>query len=153
MPFTIVEEYTPMAGQPSGLFYKTAKMPGGSLLRLATVVVDADARNGTYVLFSCLDLGPLPAVTELVVASRARSLDDAALAAQHDESMYRPIYRPSQLVCVEKDTPLRDALQLMLGHGLSYVPVTRDDAPVDVLSLREITLFLAGESESAEATA
>ena len=57
------------------------------------------------------------------------------------------VYRPSQLVCVERDTPLRHALHLMLGHGLTYVPVTKDDAPVDVLSLSEITLFLAGETD------
>ena len=82
IPFTIVEEYSPMAGQPGGLFYKTAKMPGGDLLRLATVVVDADEVNGTYTLFSCIAPLGAVAVTELVVASRARTMDDAAIADQ-----------------------------------------------------------------------
>ena len=55
-------------------------------------------------------------------------------------------WRPSHLTCVERTTPVRCALSLMLPTGLLYVPVLEDEKPADVVSLREIMLFLAQES-------
>ena len=34
---------------------------------------------------------------------------------------------------------------MMLGNGLLYVPVTEAKKPIDVLSMRDINLFLAPE--------
>ncbi len=52
-------------------------------------------------------------------------------------------YRPSTITCVERKTRLADALHLMLGNGLLYVPVTEDSRPIDIISMRDINLFLA----------
>jgi CBS domain-containing protein len=55
-------------------------------------------------------------------------------------------WRPSHLTCVVRSTPVRDCLSLMLPTGLLYVPVLEDEEPADVVSLRDIMLFLAQES-------
>ena len=57
---------------------------------------------------------------------------------------------PTHVTCVEKDTPVRDCLSLMLGNGLLYVPVIEDDedSVVDVISLKDITHFLARDPEA-----
>jgi CBS domain-containing protein len=52
-------------------------------------------------------------------------------------------YRPDTITCVERSTPIRDALRLMLGNGLLYVPVIENDLPTDIISMRDINLFLA----------
>ena len=54
-------------------------------------------------------------------------------------------WRPTHVTCVEKDTPVCDCLSLMLGNGLLYVPVISEveNAVVDVISLKDITHFLA----------
>merc|ERR1711988_934197 len=52
IPFTITELYTP-EGTP-GIYNKNAKMPGGGLLNLATVVVDV--QPAYMILFSCIDV-------------------------------------------------------------------------------------------------
>jgi hypothetical protein len=89
LPFTIKEVYSP-AGEESeeplpGVYNKNAAMPGGSLLTLPTVVVDAgEGQDGLYdyvILYSCLDrLGPITDpwgqhVDEIVIATRDRSID------------------------------------------------------------------------------
>ena len=51
-------------------------------------------------------------------------------------------YRPSNITCVERKTKVRDALSLMLGHGLLYLPVTDQKKPVSIISMRDINLFL-----------
>ena len=40
---------------------------------------------------------------------------------------------------------MKDCLSLMLGNGLLYVPVTEDNKPVNVVSMRDINLFLTPE--------
>lgn len=83
VPFTIVEQYTPNDANVNGWYTKNAKMPGGDLLSLPTVVVDAtsssDGLYDTMTLYSCLD--PLHAVqvTELIFATRSKDLDKATL--------------------------------------------------------------------------
>ena len=76
VPFALTETYTPMANASSGLYWKRARVPGGGLLKLRTVVVDVSpAAGGVFVLFSCA--GP---IKELVVASRTSTLDNETLA-------------------------------------------------------------------------
>ena len=76
-PFTINEAYTP-TGKGPGLFSKRAEMPGGKLLELATVVV---ATEPSLILFSCLKEPLIPAVTEIVIATRDKQVDDAVVQA------------------------------------------------------------------------
>ena len=52
-------------------------------------------------------------------------------------------YRPARVTCVTRETALRDCLSLMLGNGLLYVPVTEDKKPIDIVSMRDINLFLS----------
>ena len=52
-------------------------------------------------------------------------------------------YRPAHVTCVERKTPLRDVLGLMLGNGMLYAPVTEAKRPIDVISMRDINQFLA----------
>lgn len=52
-------------------------------------------------------------------------------------------YLPSHVTCVERTTRVTDCLALMLGNGFLYVPVTEAKKPVDVISMRDINLFLA----------
>ena len=63
-------------------------------------------------------------------------------------------YWPDTITCVERATPVRDCLRLMLGNGLLYVPVIDEsDRPVDVISMRDVNLFMAHgaqEGQSAE---
>ena len=54
-------------------------------------------------------------------------------------------YRPDNVTCVERSTRVKDCLSLMLGNGLLYVPVTEDKKPVNVVSMRDINLFLTPE--------
>ena len=77
IPFTINEAYTP-TGKGPGLFSKRAEMPGGKLLELATVVV---ATEPSLILFSCLKEPLIPAVTEIVIATRDKQVDDAVVQA------------------------------------------------------------------------
>lgn len=56
-------------------------------------------------------------------------------------------WRPTYVTCVERSTPVRDCLALMLGNGLLYVPVIEDERPVDVVSLKDVTLHLARDRE------
>ena len=77
LPFTINEAYTP-TGKGPGLFSKRAEMPGGKLLELATVVV---ATEPSLILFSCLKEPLIPAVTEIVIATRDKQVDDAVVQA------------------------------------------------------------------------
>lgn len=55
-------------------------------------------------------------------------------------------WHPSHLTCVERTTPVRDCLSLMLPTGLLFVPVLEDEKPADVISMRDVMLFLAQES-------
>ena len=41
---------------------------------------------------------------------------------------------------------VRDCLSLMLPTGLLFVPVLEDEKPADVISMRDVMLFLAQES-------
>lgn len=54
-------------------------------------------------------------------------------------------YRPDVLTCVERSTLLRDCLNLMIGTGLLYVPVVEAEQPVDIITMRDIMLYLAQE--------
>lgn len=59
-------------------------------------------------------------------------------------------YRPEHVTCVEQATPVRDCLALMLGNGLLYVPVLDElehGTPSDIIALRDITLFLARDTD------
>ena len=91
LPFRLIEEYTPSASGERGLYTKRALVPGGKHLQLPTVVVDVQS-NDSLVLFSCLSLGAFPAVTELVVATRARTAADAHVDAlvDHAQSLAVP---------------------------------------------------------------
>ena len=77
VPFTITEVYTPYNATTRGWYAKRAKMPGGQLLTLPTVVVDATA--DTMTLYSCINPLHAAQVNELVFASRSRTIDDATL--------------------------------------------------------------------------
>ena len=77
VPFTITEVYTPYNATTRGWFAKRAQMPGGKLLTLPTVVVDATA--DTMTLYSCINPLHAAQVNELVFASRSRTIDDATL--------------------------------------------------------------------------
>merc|ERR1711998_285197 len=89
IPFTITENYTPVAGSLDvrGYYNKNAAMPGGSLLTLPTVVVDAtESEDGsTYesmTLFSCAaDPHGIADVRELVFATRSKSISADELAS------------------------------------------------------------------------
>ena len=76
IPFTITEIYTPE--DKPGLYNKNAAMPGGKLLNLATVV--ADVQSTYVILFSCIDIA-VTHVTEVVIATRGRSVSDTDYAA------------------------------------------------------------------------
>ena len=77
VPFTIVEQYTPLNASIRGYFNKNAKMPGGSLLNLPTVVVDVTA--DTMILYSCISPLHAAKVNELVLASKSKAIDDPTL--------------------------------------------------------------------------
>jgi len=85
IPFTITENYTPVPGSldVQGYYNKNAAMPGGSLLTLPTVVVDAsESEDGstyeTMTLFSCAaDPHGIAYVSELVFATRGKSISAA----------------------------------------------------------------------------
>ena len=51
--------------------------------------------------------------------------------------------RPESITAVERATPVRDCLSLMLGNDFLYAPVTENKKPIDVVSLRDINLYLA----------
>ena len=71
-------------------------------------------------------------------------------AAAEDPSV-ADYYWPDTITCVERATPVRDCLRLMLGNGLLYVPVIDEsDRPVDVISMRDVNLFMAQEGLSVE---
>lgn len=75
VPFTITEIYTAATFQ--GGFTKHAKMPGGSLLQLPSVVVDVTP--STLILFSCVDAPLVGDVAELVLATRSPQPSPAAV--------------------------------------------------------------------------
>jgi len=84
LPFTIVENYSPNRTDRA-LFVKKAQMPGAGLLTLPTAVVDVSpGRNGSrlyseLIMYSCTTkLGAR--ISELVIATRTPTVDDAALA-------------------------------------------------------------------------
>ena len=56
-------------------------------------------------------------------------------------------YKPDSITAVERSTPVRDVLSLMLGNKLLYAPVTENKRPIDVVSLRDINLFLAPKAD------
>ena len=79
-PFTMTELYAPQ--DEVAHYIKTAKVPGGKLLRLDTVVVDAamecDECDGTYddlILFSCIDAVDTVPVIELNIVTREKFVD------------------------------------------------------------------------------
>ena len=73
LPFTITELYTPDGAR--GVYTKRAQMPGGRLIELPTVVVDATP--STYILYSCLAPLGVAAVSELVVATRSSAVNES----------------------------------------------------------------------------
>lgn len=52
-------------------------------------------------------------------------------------------HRPEHVTCVERKTRVIDCLSLMLGSGLLYVPVTENKQPINIISMRDINLFLS----------
>jgi len=86
IPFTITELYTQNQPPANGSYTKTAEVPGGKLLKLDTVFVDAtlSADGTTYdtvTIASCI--APLDAaeVRELIFATRIPTASNATLAA------------------------------------------------------------------------
>eukprot|EP00933_Yihiella_yeosuensis_P017107 TRINITY_DN14387_c0_g1_i2.p1 TRINITY_DN14387_c0_g1~~TRINITY_DN14387_c0_g1_i2.p1 ORF type:complete len:207 (+),score=41.49 TRINITY_DN14387_c0_g1_i2:245-865(+) len=82
-PFTIVENYKAPAKHghhPRGVFGKSVEEPGGSLILLPSVIVDAKlsadgSRYDSFVMHSCFSaLGV--AINELIVATRNPQQDD-----------------------------------------------------------------------------
>ena len=72
IPFTIVELYDPQSTK--GMYLKHVNMPGGNLLKLNTVIVDATAQNDTapydtLTMISCVSVGI--SVNEVIFAQRA----------------------------------------------------------------------------------
>ena len=71
LPFTIVELYDPQ--NTTGMYLKHVNMPGGKLLQLDTVIVDATSKDGTspydtVTMISCLSVGIN--INEIVFAMR-----------------------------------------------------------------------------------
>ena len=71
LPFTIVEVYDPQSEK--GMYLKHVNMPGGKLLKLNTVVVDATAPDATspydtLTMISCVSVGI--SVNEVIFAQR-----------------------------------------------------------------------------------
>ena len=73
IPFTIVEHYTVMNASIRGYYKKNAKMPGGQLLTLPTVVVSAKGGSSigydSMILYSCLNV-VASKVEEVVIATK-----------------------------------------------------------------------------------
>jgi len=86
------------------------------------------------------------APSDLPVAAVARftaGTSKKTMAIITDNPSMAYLYRPSHITCVTRATKVRDCLLLMLGNGLLYVPVTEAKKPVNVISMRDINLFLA----------
>jgi hypothetical protein len=79
IPFHITESYKPDDVIPGVFMKHAASVPGGKILQLPTAVVSATP--DAFVLFSCLKEPILPPVTELVIASRKETMDDATVAS------------------------------------------------------------------------
>jgi len=92
------------------------------------------------------DEEPLEAIAVESVARFTAGASKAMMRAVAENPSIDLAYRPAALTCVESKTRVRDCLSLMLGQGLLYVPVTEQKAPVNVISMRDINLFLAPES-------
>ena len=56
-------------------------------------------------------------------------------------------WRPDFVTCVLRETLVRDCLSLMLGNGLLYVPVIEKELPVDIITMRDVAMFLTRETE------
>eukprot|EP00408_Alexandrium_pacificum_P002169 CAMPEP_0171231124 /NCGR_PEP_ID=MMETSP0790-20130122/39744_1 /TAXON_ID=2925 /ORGANISM="Alexandrium catenella, Strain OF101" /LENGTH=219 /DNA_ID=CAMNT_0011697345 /DNA_START=40 /DNA_END=699 /DNA_ORIENTATION=- len=89
VPFTIKEYYEPVEPAVNGVYKKHVQIPfgipGGSLIRLPTAIVDAQmskdgSRYETLIMYSCWAT-PLATVRELVVATRSPEVDHAVLKA------------------------------------------------------------------------
>ncbi|CAE8629290.1 unnamed protein product [Polarella glacialis] len=83
-PFTIVEKYDTVEGQPKGVYRKSVDapfgIPGGHLIGLKTAVIDAKQGTSTLqyeslILYSCVAF-----VQELVFFSRRPTIDESELA-------------------------------------------------------------------------
>jgi hypothetical protein len=79
IPFTIVEIYDPQSER--GMYLKHVNMPGGKLLKLSTVIVDATSKDDTspydtVTMISCVSLGI--SVNEVIFAQR-KPLDESNL--------------------------------------------------------------------------
>ena len=79
IPFTIVELYDPQ--NEKGMYLKHVNMPGGKLLQLNTVIVDATAKDDTspydtVTMISCVSVGI--SVNEVIFAQRV-PLDETNL--------------------------------------------------------------------------
>ena len=76
------------------------------------------------------------------VARFSRGKSKSTMRTIHDaEDVVR--VRPESITAVERATPVRDCLSLMIGNDLLYAPVTEHKKPIDVVSLRDINLYLA----------
>lgn len=67
----------------------------------------------------------------------------------HDLPTIAHDFTPDAITAVTRDTSIRDCLSLMLGNSLLYAPITENKTPIDVVSLRDINLFLAPVAEKA----
>ena len=76
------------------------------------------------------------------VARFSRGNSKSTMRTIHDAKDVRRV-RPEGITAVGRATPVRDCLSLMLGNDLLYAPVTENKKPIDVVSLRDINLFLA----------
>lgn len=134
VPFTIVEDYA-ANGTVRGLFVKRAEMPGAGLLTLPTVVVDAalppdgGTRYDSITLFSCTTkLGLL--VTELVMATRAPTIEPAQLAAMKQEARLLGVPFQSSDLQLVNHTGCTPPPQLQTGETGAAMPATSDSDTV-----------------------
>lgn len=88
VPFTINELYTPVTSvggeDVTGAYIKTVDMPGGTLLPISLVVVDAhlDELTGSYDRFSMY--GCIDGVEELYFVTREKTADADTLQEMYD---------------------------------------------------------------------
>ena len=123
-PFSLTERYT-REGSAAGVFIKRATLPGGTLVRLPTVVVDVLPHALT--LFSCTDELPgHSTVSELVVATKHSGDDASANALQ---ALARALGVPHATEARRVDWTACAA------HGHAHGPLAHDTLPSNVFTM------------------
>lgn len=107
IPFTITEIYDPVNASEPGWYTKHVNVPGGKLLKFATVIVDATmspdgSQYSTLTTFGCVSLLGVP-VYELVFATRQKT--PPAIVLRTMEATARKLgvmWKPSDLKVVNQ---------------------------------------------------